>query len=65
MRENEKLHQLVMAAIFAAAIAVTTAYILHIPLSTWGTPSSIWPPACCQPLGPWPPGPLGLGWPTC
>lgn len=36
MRENEKLHQLVMAAIFAAAIAVTTAYILHIPLPTGG-----------------------------
>lgn len=36
MKENEKLHQLVMAAIFAAAIAVTTAYILHIPLPTGG-----------------------------
>lgn len=36
MRENEKLHSLVLAAIFAAAIAVTTAYILHIPLPTGG-----------------------------
>ena len=36
MRENEKLRNLVTAAIFAAAICVTTAYILHIPLPTGG-----------------------------
>ncbi len=36
MRENAKLHNLVTAAIFAAAICVTTAYVLHIPLPTGG-----------------------------
>ena len=56
MRENEKLHQLVMAAIFAAAIAVTTAYILHIPLPTGGYvhlgDALIYLAACLQPA-PW------------
>ncbi len=32
MRQNRRLHDLVLAAVFAAAIAVTTAYILHIPI---------------------------------
>ena len=36
MRENEKLHRLVTAALFAAAITVMTAYLLHIPLPTGG-----------------------------
>ena len=37
MRENsEKLRRLVTTALFAAAITVTTAYILHIPLPTGG-----------------------------
>ena len=33
---NKKLRQIVWTAVFAAAIAVTTAYILHIPLPTGG-----------------------------
>lgn len=37
MRETrEKLHRLVTTALFAAAITVTTAYILHIPIPTGG-----------------------------
>ena len=36
MTQRKKLRQLVFAAIFAAAIAVTTAYVLHIPLPTGG-----------------------------
>ncbi len=36
MSQQQRLHQLAFAAIFAAAIAVTTAYILHIPLPTGG-----------------------------
>ena len=36
MSQNKKLHQLVTAAIFAAAVTVTTAYVLHIPLPTGG-----------------------------
>ena len=36
MMYRQKLHRLVFAAIFAAAISVTTAYILHIPLPTGG-----------------------------
>ena len=34
--KRQNLHQLVFAAIFAAAIAVTTAYVLHIPLPPGG-----------------------------
>lgn len=33
---SHRLRHLVLAAVFAAAIAVTTAYILHIPLPTGG-----------------------------
>lgn len=36
MPQRQKLYQLVLAAVFAAAIAVTTAYVLHIPLPTGG-----------------------------
>lgn len=36
MRHRSQLHTLTLAALFAAAIAVTTAYILHIPLPTGG-----------------------------
>ena len=36
MRENKRLHLLVLAALFAAAVAATTAYVLHIPLPTGG-----------------------------
>ena len=36
MNDKRDLHTLVLAGIFAAAIAVTTAYILHIPLPTGG-----------------------------
>lgn len=36
MSANKKLKQMVWAAIFAAAITVTTAYLLHIPLPTGG-----------------------------
>ncbi len=36
MRANKKLRYLVWSALFAAAIAVTTAYVLHIPLPTGG-----------------------------
>lgn len=36
MNGNQKLHQLVVAALFAAAITVMTAYLLHIPIPTGG-----------------------------
>ncbi len=36
MREKEQVRNMVLAAIFAAAIAVTTAYILHIPIPMTG-----------------------------
>ena len=36
MRESKKLRLLCLAALFAAAIAVTTAYLLHIPIPTGG-----------------------------
>ncbi len=56
MSQRQKLHQLVFAAIFAAAIAVTTAYILHIPLPTGGYvhlgDTLIYFCACLLP-GPW------------
>lgn len=35
-RRKTQLHALVAAALFAAAIAATTAYVLHIPLPTGG-----------------------------
>ena len=36
MKEHQKLYRLVTAALFAAAIAVMTAYMLHIPIPTGG-----------------------------
>ena len=36
MNDQQKLHQLILAALFAAAIAVMTAYLLHIPIPTGG-----------------------------
>ena len=36
MSARPKIHPLIQTAVFAAAIAVTTAYILHIPLPTGG-----------------------------
>ncbi len=36
MKERNKLHLLIMSALFAAAIAVMTAYLLHIPIPTGG-----------------------------
>ena len=36
MKEHKKLYRLVTAALFAAAIAVMTAYMLHIPIPTGG-----------------------------
>ena len=36
MKEYQKLYRLVTAALFAAAIAVMTAYMLHIPIPTGG-----------------------------
>ncbi len=36
MSSGKHLHHLVCSAVFAAAIAVVTAYILHIPLPTGG-----------------------------
>ena len=36
MNDQLKLHQLILAALFAAAIAVMTAYLLHIPIPTGG-----------------------------
>lgn len=36
MKEHQKLYRLVAAALFAAAIAVMTAYLLHIPIPTGG-----------------------------
>ena len=36
MRESKKLRLLCLAALFAGAIAVTTAYLLHIPIPTGG-----------------------------
>ena len=35
--EHQRLYRLVLAALFAAAIAVTTAYLLHIPIPTGGS----------------------------
>lgn len=36
MFPHRKLHQLVLTALFAAAITVMTAYLLHIPIPTGG-----------------------------
>ena len=45
MRESKKLRLLCLAALFAGAIAVTTAYLLHIPIPTGGYIQSPSPPA--------------------
>ncbi len=62
--QNKKLHQLVMAAIFAAAITVTTAYVLHIPIPTGGYlhlgDTLIYLGACLLPL-PWAVAAAGVG----
>lgn len=56
MKQNEQLRTLVLAALFAAAITVTTAYILHFPLPTGGYvhigDALIYLGACLLPL-PW------------
>lgn len=36
MKIHQKIYQLVLSALFAAAIAVMTAYLLHIPIPTGG-----------------------------
>lgn len=36
MREMQRFHLLCLSAVFAAAITVTTAYLLHIPIPTGG-----------------------------
>ena len=36
MKQSQRLHLLIMSALFAAAIAVMTAYLLHIPIPTGG-----------------------------
>ena len=36
MSRKENLHQLTVTALFAAAITVMTAYMLHIPIPTGG-----------------------------
>ncbi len=56
MREKTNTHDLVTTAIFAAAIAATTAYVLHIPLPTGGYihvgDALIYLAACLLPM-PW------------
>lgn len=55
-KAHSKLRILVLAAIFAAAVTVTTAYVLHIPLPTGGYihvgDALIYLSACLLPL-PW------------
>ena len=36
MLQKDKIHLLTITALFAAAIAVMTAYLLHIPIPTGG-----------------------------
>ncbi len=56
MKPTQQLRVLVLAALFAAAVAVTTAYILHFPLPTGGYvhigDALIYLGACLLPL-PW------------
>lgn len=56
MQKKTDLRNLVTAAVFAAAIAATTAYVLHIPLPTGGYvhvgDALIYLAACLLPL-PW------------
>lgn len=64
MKNNEKLRDLVTAALFAAAITVTTAYLLHIPLPTGGYvhlgDTLIYLCACLLPM-PWAMGAAAVG----
>lgn len=54
METRQKLYNLVLTALFAAAIAVMTAYLLHIPIPTGGYihvgDSIIYLAACLLPL---------------
>ena len=54
MKASQKLYHLVLAALFAAAIAVMTAYLLHVPIPTGGYvhlgDSLIYLAACLLPL---------------
>ncbi len=56
MQKKTQLHDLVLSAVFAAAIAATTAYVLHIPLPTGGYihvgDALIYLAACLLPM-PW------------
>lgn len=56
MEKKTNIHRLVTAAVFAAAIAATTAYVLHIPLPTGGYvhvgDALIYLAACLLPM-PW------------
>ena len=56
MSDRRQLHLLMLTALFAAAIAVTTAYLLHIPIPTGGYihlgDTLIYLGACLLPL-PW------------
>ncbi len=55
-KKANNIHHLVIAAVFAAAIAATTAYVLHIPLPTGGYihvgDALIYLAACLLPM-PW------------
>ena len=61
MKRNEQLRTLVLSALFAAAVTVTTAYILHFPLPTGGYihigDALIYLGACLLPL----PGAMAAG----
>lgn len=56
MQKKTNIHHLVTASVFAAAIAATTAYVLHIPLPTGGYihvgDALIYLAACLLPM-PW------------
>ncbi|MFQ7856746.1 MAG: hypothetical protein ACLRIS_18100 [Flavonifractor plautii] len=70
MRESKKLRLLCLAALFAGAIAVTTAYLLHIPIPTGGYihlgDALIYLAACLLPAPtPWAPPWWGPGWRIC
>ncbi len=58
------VHELVLSAVFAAAIAATTAYVLHIPLPTGGYihvgDALIYLAACVLPM-PWAMGAGAIG----
>ena len=64
MQNRKKLFRLAAAALFAAAIAVMTAYLLHIPIPTGGYlhlgDAMIYLAACLLPL-PWAAGAAAVG----